>query len=134
MDTFLISRAVNRIHYVFRDLNEMNAVKMTRKILQPMSSAEWDQFLTCARVGRVGIALKDGPYIVPVRYAYERGEIFFHSCFRGLKMDGMRENTDVCFEVDESTSDASMYKSVIARSTVEILEDSERGCGPISIG
>ena len=107
-------------------LDEMNAVKLTRKILQPMSRAEVDQFLTCARVGRVGIALDDGPYIVPVGYAYEGGEIFFHSCFTGLKMDGMRENPNVCFEVDESTSDASMYKSVIARGTVEIIEDRER--------
>jgi len=56
-------------------LDEMNAVKLTRKILQPMSRAEVDQFLTCARVGRVGIALDDGPYIVPVGYAYEGGSL-----------------------------------------------------------
>ena len=33
-----------------------------------MSSDEIAQFLTCARVGRLGLCLDDGPYIVPVGY------------------------------------------------------------------
>ena len=107
-------------------LEEMTDVKMARKILQDMTRNEINQFLACARVGRVGISLEDGPYVVPVGYAYENGEIFFHTCFKGLKMDGIRRNPEVCFEVDESTSDASMFKSVIARGTAEVIDDYER--------
>jgi nitroimidazol reductase NimA-like FMN-containing flavoprotein (pyridoxamine 5'-phosphate oxidase superfamily) len=35
----------------------------------------------------------------------------------------MEENLHVCFEVDESLSDASMYKSIVAFGTAEILSD-----------
>jgi nitroimidazol reductase NimA-like FMN-containing flavoprotein (pyridoxamine 5'-phosphate oxidase superfamily) len=106
-------------------LEEMTAIKMTRKMVQDMTRAEIDQFLACSTVGRVGITLERGCYIVPVGYAYQNGEIFFHSCFSGLKMDGLRANPNVCFEVDESTSDVSMYKSVIAWGKSRIIDDPE---------
>ena len=104
-------------------LQEMIEVKLKRKLLVEMSENEVDQFLTCAPVGRVGINFQDDPYIVPVGFGYENGEIFFHTCYKGLKMEGMRQNSNVCFEVDESTSDASMFKSVIVYGTVSIIDD-----------
>jgi len=93
---------------------------------EEMTSKEIDQFLTCARVGRIGICLEDGPYVVPVGYAYANGKIFFHTCNKGLKMDGIRRNPKVCFEVDETLSDTSMFKSAIAFGTAEIIDDKER--------
>lgn len=38
-----------------------------------MSNEEINQFLACARVG---ISFRDGPYIVPVGYAYVSGKYF----------------------------------------------------------
>jgi nitroimidazol reductase NimA-like FMN-containing flavoprotein (pyridoxamine 5'-phosphate oxidase superfamily) len=93
---------------------------------EEMTSKEIEQFLTCARVGRLGILLEDGPYVVPVGYAYADGKIFFHTCSKGLKMDALRQNPNVCFEVDEALSDASMFKSVIAFGTAEIINDQEK--------
>jgi len=93
---------------------------------EEMTPKEIEQFLTCARVGRLGISLESGPYIVPVGYAYADGKIFFHTCNKGLKMKAIRKNPNVCFEVDESLSDASMYKSVIAFGTAEIIDDREK--------
>jgi len=92
---------------------------------EEMAPEEIDQFLTCARVGRLGLSLEDGPYIVPVGYAYFNGKIFFHSCSKGLKMDTIRRNPNVCFEVDEALLDTSMFKSVIAFGTSEIIDDKE---------
>ena len=90
--------------------------------VEEMTHAEVDQFLMCARVGRLGVSLKDGPYIVPHGYVYSNGKIFFHTCNKGLKMDSIRRNPNVCFEVDEALSDASMFKSVIAFGTAEIID------------
>jgi nitroimidazol reductase NimA-like FMN-containing flavoprotein (pyridoxamine 5'-phosphate oxidase superfamily) len=91
---------------------------------EEMTQKEIEQFLTCARVGRIGISLKDGqPYIVPVGYAYADGKIFFHTCEKGSKMDAIRNCASVCFEVDEALSDASMFKSVIVFGTAEIISD-----------
>jgi hypothetical protein len=91
-----------------------------------MSPPEIDQFLTCARVGRIGLILKEGPYIVPVGYGYAEEKIFFHTCGEGLKMDVMQSNPEVCFEVDESTSDGSLAKSVMLWGRVEIISDKDR--------
>lgn len=94
---------------------------------EEMTQKEIEQFLACARVGRLSIVLENGqPYVVPVGYAYADGKIFFHTCNKGLKMDAIRRNANVCFEADESLSDASMFKSVIVFGTAEIIEDKER--------
>ena len=103
-------------------LDEVNEANRSRKTISKMEPGEVDQFLVHSRVGRIGMSVEDGPYVVPVGYCYEDGEIFFHSCFSGLKMRSMARDPDVCFLVDESLSDGSMYKSVIVRGSVEIIE------------
>jgi nitroimidazol reductase NimA-like FMN-containing flavoprotein (pyridoxamine 5'-phosphate oxidase superfamily) len=90
-----------------------------------MSPEEIDQFLMCARVGRLGLALKEGPYVVPVGFAYAEGKVFFHTCSKGSKMKALAENPIVCFEADESLSDSSMYKSVIVFGKARIVRDKD---------
>jgi hypothetical protein len=94
--------------------------------VKEMTCEEIDQFLTCARVGRLGLIVGGKPYIVPVGYAYADGKIFFHTCSKGLKMEGLRKNPDVCFEVDESLSDATMFKSVLLFGSAETIDDKEK--------
>jgi nitroimidazol reductase NimA-like FMN-containing flavoprotein (pyridoxamine 5'-phosphate oxidase superfamily) len=91
-----------------------------------MTSEEIEQFLACARVGRLGIVLDDKPYVVPVGFGYSSGKIFFHTCDKGLKMDGLRKNPSVCFEVDEALSDVTMFKSVVILGTSEIVDDDKK--------
>lgn len=91
---------------------------------EEMKADEVERFLCCARVGRLGVVLEDGtPYVVPVGFGYADGKVFFHTCSKGLKMDALRRNRNVCFEVDEALSDASMFKSVIIFGKVEIISD-----------
>lgn len=94
--------------------------------VKEMTREEIDQFLACARVGRLGMTLKDEPYVVPVGFGYADGKIFFHTCSKGLKMDGVRRNPNVCFEVDEAISDGTMYKSVVLFGTARIIDDEEK--------
>jgi nitroimidazol reductase NimA-like FMN-containing flavoprotein (pyridoxamine 5'-phosphate oxidase superfamily) len=44
---------------------------------------------------------------------------------QGKKMKALKAHPRVCFEVDEATSDVSMYKSVILYGRPEIITDSE---------
>jgi len=90
-----------------------------------MTQPEIDQFLTCARIGRIGMILEEGPYIVPLGYCYSEGKVFFHTCQEGIKMEALRSNPNVCFEVDESLSDASLAKSVIILGEVKIIKEKE---------
>jgi hypothetical protein len=94
--------------------------------VKEMTCEEIDQFLTCARIGRLGMVLEDGPYVVPVGFAYADGKVFFHTCCKGLKMEGLRKNSNVCFEVDEALSDATMSKSVIVFGRAEIIGDEQK--------
>ena len=107
-------------------LEEVDEANRSRKTISKMKQNDIDQFLVHSRVGRIGISLEDGPYVIPIGYCYKGGEIFFHSCFSGLKMRGMARNPEVCFLVDEALSDGSMYKSVMVRGSVEIIDDEER--------
>ena len=82
--------------------------------VHPMSQPEMDQFLTVAPIGRLGMITPEGPYIIPIGYCYAEGKIFIHMCsFEGRKMRVLTAHPIVCFEVDESLSDASLAKSVI---------------------
>ncbi|MFX1566027.1 MAG: pyridoxamine 5'-phosphate oxidase family protein [Promethearchaeota archaeon] len=86
-----------------------------------MTKAEIDQFLMCARFGRLGLLIDNEPYVIPVGYVYHQGKIAIHSCTKGKKIEALAANPRVCFEVDESLSDASMYKSVVIQGTSKIL-------------
>ncbi len=91
-----------------------------------MSMEEIEQFLLNARVGRLGLSSPSGPYVVPLGYAYSNGEVFFHTCSKGSKMKLLEDNSSVCFEVDESLSDGSMYKSVIIFGKTKLISDREQ--------
>ncbi|MFX1318343.1 MAG: pyridoxamine 5'-phosphate oxidase family protein [Promethearchaeota archaeon] len=90
-----------------------------------MSQAEIDQFLTCAPTGRLGLIIDNEPYVIPVGYVYHKGKIAIHSCTKGKKIEALKSNPRVCFEVDETLSDVSMYKSVIMFGESEILHEPE---------
>ena len=48
------------------------------------------------------IALVDGnyPYIVPVNFVVRNNYLYFHSSTEGRKIDILRKNNQVCFEID----------------------------------
>jgi nitroimidazol reductase NimA-like FMN-containing flavoprotein (pyridoxamine 5'-phosphate oxidase superfamily) len=91
-----------------------------------MTSEEIEQFLVCARVGRLGIIVDDKPYVVAVGFGYSSGKVFFHTCTKGLKMSELGKNPIVCFEVDEALSDVTMFKSVIILGTAEIISEEKK--------
>ena len=59
--------------------------------------------------------------MVPVSYAYDGKYIYVHS-FDGKKMEKMRKNPKVCFQVDD-THDMANWQSVIASGEFEELAD-----------
>lgn len=86
-----------------------------------------EDLLKSELVGRIGCSDNDKIYVVPVTYAYENGYIFGHTK-DGLKIHIMRDNPNVCFEIDW-VKDLSNWKSVIAFGTFEELEGSEANNG-----
>ena len=58
------------------------------------------ELLENGRFGHLGCIVDDAPYVVPVNYAYDEGDIYLHS-LPGRKIDAMRERSRVCLQVEE---------------------------------
>ncbi len=86
-----------------------------------MSNEEVEATLRRHRVGRIGCSANDRPYVVPITYAYDGTYVYGYSAL-GRKIEVMREQPLVCFEVDEIDGDAS-WRSVIAEGLYEELGD-----------
>lgn len=54
------------------------------------------------------LAMADGaePYVVPLSFAYADGSLYFHCASQGRKLDILRKNPRVCFNILISTGDA----------------------------
>jgi uncharacterized protein len=86
-------------------------------MFQKMNSAEIEQLLHQQMVGRIGCHANGLTYVVPVSYAYDGNNVYCHT-FEGMKIDMMRKNPDVCFEVD-NTKNLANWQSVIAWGSFE---------------
>lgn len=75
-------------------------------------------------IGRLGCHANGETYIVPVNYVYRDNAIYAHSG-NGKKIEMMRANPKVCFQVDEII-DTFRWKSGILWGTYEELFGEER--------
>ena len=95
--------------------------------LQPprvMTRDEMQRLLKKCTLGRLGLAFQNELYVVPVSYRYDQGRIFFHSARHGKKVDFIKHNNRVCFEVDEDKRQEG-WGSVICYGTATLREDIE---------
>lgn len=80
-------------------------------MLRELNDAQIDDLLKSQLIGRIGCHSDDLIYVVPVNYIYEAPDIFCHSA-KGMKIDLMRNNPQVCFEVDD-IKDMTNWQSAI---------------------
>lgn len=89
-----------------------------------LSEKDSREFLDQNIYGRIGCHAFGKTYIVPISYAHKNGKIYCHT-FDGLKMQMMRNNPSVCFEVDVMDNIAN-WKSVIVQGVFKELEGAEK--------
>jgi len=88
-----------------------------------LEADEIDELLKNQIVGRIGCHADGLTYIVPISYAYDGDSVFMHT-HEGRKVNIMRKNPSVCFEVEEMVNMAN-WKSVIAWGTFQEITDHE---------
>ena len=107
---------------------------MRRAAQEIKDKRELEKLLKEQVICRLGMRDGDGVYVVPVDYGYEEGCLYVHTAVEGKKLDCLREDKRVCFEVDElrktMTGDiackwSSMYQSVIGQGEVEFAASDE---------
>jgi len=84
-----------------------------------LSTTEIDQLLSRQLVGRIGCYADNDIYVVPVSYVFDSRYIYVHT-YKGRKIDMMRANPHVCFQVDD-TRNLAYWQSVICWGEFEEL-------------
>ena len=94
-----------------------------------------EDILSKSLICRIGMVSDGVSYIVPLNYGYEKNTIYIHSASEGKKIDFLRTNNKVCFEIEDtieivkkdiSCEWATKYRSLIGHGTVEIITDFEQ--------
>lgn len=94
-----------------------------------------EEILLKSKICRIAMTDNSKPYIVPFNYGYKDNCIYIHSTPEGKKIELLRENNHVCFEIEYEAQIvkhnnpckwATRYRSVISYGYVEIILDYEQ--------
>ncbi|MDN3514914.1 MAG: pyridoxamine 5'-phosphate oxidase family protein [Candidatus Brocadia sp.] len=107
---------------------------MRRKDKEITDKNEIEEILLASMVGRLGTCANEIPYITPMNFTYDKetSRIFLHCANDGKKLDNIRINPHVCFEVEEvggvivkqpTCASSVAYRSVILFGSIKILSD-----------
>ena len=119
---------------------------MTKRERQITDEAQIMAILDAGKVLHLGLAVDNEPYVVPMNYGYtkENGKlvVYLHSATRGKKLDMIRANPKVFFEIDcdlvpfegELPCQYGLsYSSVMGKGVARIVDDVEEKKKAMSI-
>ena len=111
---------------------------MTKRELQITDLEQIKGILDTAKVLHLGLAVDNEPYVVPMNYGYvmegEKLTLYLHCAMKGKKLDMMRANSKVFFELDcnwepfageKPCQHGLSYSSVMGRGEAVFVEDVE---------
>ncbi len=114
---------------------------MRRKHNEVTDQKEIQRILSLTNIGRLSTNGIDGyPYITPVNFVFNNGNIYFHCAPKGEKLDNLTRDPHVCFEVDVPLSYLDVdsypgrpicqlhqfYHCVIIRGSASVVNDSAK--------
>ena len=119
---------------------------MTKRERQITDQQQILHILDTAKVLHLGLAVDNEPYVVPMNYGYtmENGKLvlYLHSALQGKKLDMIRRNPNVFFEMDcdlmpfegeKPCQYGLVYSSIMGRGKAQIVEDVEEKMRAMSV-
>ena len=119
---------------------------MTKREFQITDETRIREILDRAKVLHLGLCVDNEPYVVPMNYGYvmEEGRLvlYLHSAVQGKKLDMIRENPRVFFEMDCDVTPFEgqvacqyglTYSSIMGRGNARIVEDVQEKMEAMSI-
>ena len=91
-----------------------------------------EEILSGSSVCRVSMNDGEAPYLLPFNYGYKNGFIYIHCSPHGKKIDLLKRNNRVCFEITSHADIienelackwATKYRSVIGYGRIDLLSD-----------
>jgi nitroimidazol reductase NimA-like FMN-containing flavoprotein (pyridoxamine 5'-phosphate oxidase superfamily) len=107
---------------------------MRRSDRQTTDIQNIEQILVSGQLCHLALVDDGKPYIVPLNFGYADGALYFHSAPEGRKLDIIRKNPEVCFNVigrydlvtgEQACSWSAKYTSVMGTGKAEIVTDRE---------
>jgi uncharacterized protein len=107
---------------------------MRRAEQEITSRKELETILTKAKICRIGLLDQNHPYIVPLNFGYNNNCLYFHSASEGRKIDLIKKNNTVGFEVDidhgiintgRPCNWSSTYTSIIGYGKAHLITNTE---------
>ena len=87
-----------------------------------LNEQQINNILTSQLIGRLACCEDKYPYIVPVTFAYDENYIYGQSV-EGRKLELLRKNPNVCFEVDIANDIANWQSAIIFGQFEELKKD-----------
>ncbi len=119
---------------------------LTKRELLVTDPDQIRHILDTGKVLHLGLAVNNEPYVVPMNYGYclENGKLvlYLHSAVRGKKLDMIRANPRVFFEIDCDLMPFEgrvpcqyglVYSSLMGRGTAVLVDDVEEKKQAMSI-
>lgn len=115
---------------------------MRRRDKEITSLPEIEAIIRSARICRVAMSENNSPYVVPMNFGYRDRTLYIHSSGEGRKIDILKENSRVCFEIDVETkiipaekacSWGMQYRSVIGSGRAVFLENRKEKAAALDI-
>ena len=111
---------------------------MTKRERQVTDPEQILHILDTGKVVHLGLSVNDEPYVVPMNYGYTmedgRLTLYLHGAKQGRKLDVLRANPKVFFEIDCDRMPfegrvpcqyGMVYSSIMGRGTATLVEDVE---------
>ncbi|MCP4216047.1 MAG: pyridoxamine 5'-phosphate oxidase family protein [bacterium] len=108
---------------------------MRKKEREITDMKEMEDIIGNAQVLHLGLAVENTPYVIPVNFGYREKIFYVHCAHEGRKMDMIKQNNRVCFQLDvdmeiTNKSDtactwSTAYRSIIGYGNATILDNPE---------
>jgi uncharacterized protein len=74
---------------------------MRRKDREITDRSEIDEIIQANKIMHLALSDNNVPFLVPLYYAYDGTSLFFHSSSKGSKIEILKRNNTVCFEISQ---------------------------------
>jgi nitroimidazol reductase NimA-like FMN-containing flavoprotein (pyridoxamine 5'-phosphate oxidase superfamily) len=120
---------------------------MRRKDREVTDVSEIQKILLQCKICHVAMVDDGAPYVVPLSYGFQmldgnRLELYFHSALEGKKIEILKKNNQVCFEIadegelvhaDNPCNSGYYFASIIGYGNVFFIDDPDKKCEALSI-
>jgi nitroimidazol reductase NimA-like FMN-containing flavoprotein (pyridoxamine 5'-phosphate oxidase superfamily) len=104
---------------------------MRRRDREITDNDEMESIIMRASVCRLAICDQGTPYLIPLCFGFEGRALYFHSALEGRKLEMLKGNNRVCFEMDvdqelirsDNGSCSMRYRSIIGFGSMFIIHD-----------